>query len=173
MIRAVRTEDSPGLVEIYGPIVRDTAISFEIEAPTIEGFVARIEHVTATDPWLVCERAGAITGYAYATSFRSRPAYATTRETTVYVHPTHQRQGVGRSLMTALLKELTDRGACLAIAVIALPGAEGEPRGRPPAISPASVELHESLGFRRAGTLNRVARKFDTWWDEGFWQLDL
>ena len=60
--------------------------------------------------------------------------------------------------MVRLLDEIRACGAQLAVAVIALP-------------NDASVALHESLGFRHVGTLHSVARKFDEWHDEGFWEL--
>ena len=160
LIRHAEPDDAAALLAIYAPVVRETAISFEFEPPSASEFAARIERVTACDPWLVLERSGEIAGYAYAGDFRSRPAYATTRETTLYVDPAHRRAGVGRALLSALLAEIDRRGARLAVAVIALPN---EP----------SVALHESLGFIRTGTLHQVARKFDTWYDEGFWELQL
>jgi phosphinothricin acetyltransferase len=159
-IRPVRSSDAAAIRAIYAPIVTGTAVSFELEVPSTDEMAARIERVTATDPWLVLERGGNLAGYAYATGFRSRAAYATTRETTVYVHPDHQGCGVGRALMEALLADVARRGTRLAVAVIALP-------------NDASVALHESLGFTRAGTLHGVARKFDAWQDEGFWELRL
>jgi len=160
LIRDAETTDVAAMLDIYTPIVRDTAISFEIEAPTQQDLAGRLERITATDPWLVLEHHGELAGYAYSSSFRARPAYATTRETTVYVHPDHHGQGVGRALMAALLDEITERGARLAVAVIALP-------------NEASIALHEALGFTGVGTLHDVARKFDTWWNEGFWELRL
>ena len=159
-IRDARPSDAAALLAIYAPVVRDSAVSFEYEPPTEAEFAGRIERVMALDPWLVLERDGAIAGYAYATDFRGRAAYAATRETTVYVHPDHRRGGVAQALMEALLDEITRRGARLAIAVITLPN---EP----------SVALHEALGFRYVGTLHDVGRSFDTWHDEGFWELRL
>lgn len=160
LIRSAHAGDAAALLAIYAPVVRESATSFELDPPSETEFAARIERVTATDPWLVLEREGEIAGYAYATGFRGRPAYATTRETTVYVHPAHHRAGVGRALMVALLGEVRRRGARLAVAVIALP-------------NDASVALHEALGFTHVGTLHQVARKFDTWHDEGIWELRL
>lgn len=160
-IRTARPADARALLEIYGPVVRETAISFEFEPPTEADLARRIARVIADDdPWLVLEIEGAVAGYAYASGFRGRPAYATTRETTVYVDPRHHRSGVGRTLMVRLLEEIRERGARLAVAVIALP-------------NEASVALHESLGFRHVGTLHAVARKFGEWHDEGFWELSL
>ncbi len=159
-IRNARAADAVAILEIYAPIVRDSAISFEFEPPSESEMADRIERVTATDPWLVLESDGTIVGYAYATEYRSRPAYAATRETTVYVHADHRRSGAGRQLMTALLTEVARRGAVTAVAVIGLP-------------NDASVSLHESLGFVHAGTIHRVARKFERWHHEGYWVLAL
>jgi L-amino acid N-acyltransferase YncA len=159
-IRPAEPTDAAALLAIYTPVVRQTAISFELEPPTEAAFAARIERVTATDPWLVLERDGAVAGYAYATDFRGRAAYAATRETTVYVHPDHRRTGVARRLMVALLDEMARRGAHVAVAVIALP-------------NPASVALHEALGFSYVGTVHEAGSKFGTWHDEGFWEQRL
>lgn len=156
-IRSAHPADAASLLAIYGPVVRDSTISFELDPPTEEEFTERIRQ---TDPWLVLERDADIAGYACASQFRNRPGYAATRETTVFVHPDHHRSGAAHELMTALLANLTDRGAHLALAVIALPN---EP----------SVALHEALGFTLAGTLHQVGRKFGRWHDEGFWQLPL
>ncbi len=158
LVRDADPSDAGAFLAIYAPVVRESAISFELEPPTEAEFAERIRRVTATDPWLVLERDGEIAGYAYATHFRGRPAYAATRETTVYVHPDHHRTGVARELMTALLDEIARRGAHLAIAVIALP-------------NKPSVALHEALGFRHVGTIHDAGRKFDEWHDEGIWEL--
>lgn len=156
LIRQARPADADAIVRIYSPLVTDSAISFEIEPPSTTEMKTRMSSIATTDPWLVLESAGEIAGYAYASDFRHRPSYASTRETTVYVHPDHHRRGVGRTLMMALLSEIAARGAHLAVAVIALP-------------NDASIRLHESLGFSHVGTFHEVARKFDRWHDEGHW----
>ena len=159
-IRSAQVSDAAEMLAIYAPFVTHSAISYELEPPTEAEFAAKIERNTAIGPWLVMARGGDIAGYAYASEFRSRDGYATTRETTVYVHPDHHRAGVGRELMTALLDEIARRGARMAIAVIGLP-------------NEASVALHEALGFTYVGTLHDVARKFASWHDEGFWEMRL
>jgi len=99
-------------------------------------------------------------GYAYAGLFRSRPAYEWTVEVTVYVHPAHRRKGVARTLYTSLLEGLRVQGYRTALAVIALP-------------NPASVTLHERLGFRPIGVFHNVGYKLDAWHDVGWWELEL
>ena len=39
--------------------------------------------------------------------------------------------------------------------------------------NPASVALHEAVGFRHVGTLGEVGRKFGRWIDTAWFQLDL
>lgn len=157
-VRDAEEADAAACAEIYAPIVRDTPISFELTEPGAEEFVARIARVQQTDPWLVATFDDMVVGYAYAADFRSRAAYAGSRETTVYVHEGHRGRGVGSALMRRLLADLRARGAHVAIACIALP-------------NDGSVMLHERLGFTAAGVFRESGRKFDRWYDVGFWEL--
>jgi L-amino acid N-acyltransferase YncA len=160
MIRLAREADAAQMLAIYAPVVRETAISFELEPPTEDEFRQRIRNVLEYAPWLVCEDNGDILGYAYASRFRPRAAYQWTVEVTVYVHPDRHRRGVGRALYMALLECLRLQGYCTAVAVIALP-------------NPASVALHESLGFAHIGVFHAVGYKHGQWHDVGWWELAL
>lgn len=160
VIRTATAADAAEILDIYAPIVEGSAISFELAPPGIEEFADRIATVMEENPWLVMEHEGVIVGYAYATVFRSRAAYFHTRESSVYVHPGHHRNGVGRELMLALLEELSARGTHRVVAGATLP-------------NDGSAALHESLGFRYVGTFHEVGRKFDRWHDVGFWELSL
>ncbi len=159
-IRSATPGDAAAILAIYRPIVEGSAISFELEPPGIEEFAERMTTVMEDNPWLVKEDDGLITGYAYATLFRSRAAYSHTRESSVYVHPDHHRKGVGLELMQALIEELTARGVHRVVAGATMP-------------NPGSASLHESLGFRDVGTFYEVGRKFGHWHDVGFWELAL
>src|SRR5213593_2199180 len=130
VIRLAGEADAEAVQAIYAPYVRDTAISFETEPPTVEEMGRRIRSVLEHAPWLVCERDGVVIGYAYAGRFHARAAYQWTVEVTVYVHRAHHRAGVGRALYTALLDALRLQGFRVAVGIIALP-------------NPGSVELHE------------------------------
>lgn len=160
IVRPAEVADVPAMCDIYAPLVASTAVSFETDPPTIEEMTRRLEATVGPDAWLVIEVDGSLAGYAFSASFRSRPAYASTRETTVYVHASHRGRGVGRALLAALIGVLRDGGAHRAVAAISLP-------------NPESIALHEGLGFTHVGTFNEVGRKFDRWQDVGFWELDL
>lgn len=157
-IRHATTDDAAACAMIYAPVVRDTSISFEFDPPDAAEFAARITRVQQTDAWFVGVRGDQIVGYAYATEFRARAAYAASRETTVYVHNDHHGTGVGSALMRRLLAELREQGAHVAIAGITLP-------------NDGSVALHERLGFTPVGVFRESGRKFDAWHDVGFWEL--
>jgi phosphinothricin acetyltransferase len=140
------------LREIYRPYVETTAVSFELEVPSIEEFQQRISVAVEGWSWLVAEVDGRPVGYAYASAHRARAAYRTSVETSAYVHDDHQRRGIGRALYTQLLNELGERGFASAFAGITLP-------------NDASVGFHESLGFEPIGVFPRVGRKFGAWHD--------
>ena len=165
-LRLATEADAPGLLAIYGPVVRDTAISFELDGPSLEEMRTRVRTTLEQWPWLVAEdvapaRSGPpLLGYAYAGPFRARPAYRWTVETTVYVHAECQRRGVGFALYTALLEILRAAGYRNVIGGITLP-------------NPSSVALHERLGFRHVGTFPAAGFKLGCWHDVGFWRVDL
>ncbi len=159
-IRLAREADAAEMLQIYAPVVRDTPISFELEPPSEGEFRARIRNTLVRTPWLVCEADGHIRGYAYAGSFRPREAYQWAAEVTVYVHPEAHRRGVGRALYASLFACLRLQGFRSAVAVIALP-------------NPASVAIHEDMGFKPVGVYEGVGYKLGRWHDVGWWQLEL
>jgi len=158
MIRAATVADAGAIAAIYAPHVLGGIATFETDPPDPAGIARRM---TATaHPWLVVEADGIVAGYAYASPFHPRAAYARTAETSIYLADSAQGRGIGRALYAALLDALAAGAHAQAIARIALP-------------HPASVRLHEALGFCAAGVLARVGWKFDRWIDVGFWQRGL
>jgi len=156
-IRLATADDAPSVHAIYAPIVRDTAISFEYEVPSVEEMRGRIERVLAAGfPWLVAERAGGTSGYAYASTFRTRRAYAWTAETSIYVDPDHHGRGVGRVLYSRLLDLLELQGYRSAYGGATVP-------------NPASEGLHRALGFEQIGYQPRVGYKLGAWHDVVWW----
>ena len=103
LIREATADDATAIADIYGPIVRDTFISFESEAPSEDDFRARIAGVTAQYPWLVCEIDGDVVGYAYGSKLRERSAYRWSTEMTVYIAEGHRGDGVGRALSVSVI----------------------------------------------------------------------
>ncbi|MEM7288751.1 MAG: arsinothricin resistance N-acetyltransferase ArsN1 family B [Pseudomonadota bacterium] len=159
-IRAANSDDAEGVLDIYKPIVENTAISFETEVPTIDEIAQRISNALISHAYLIAESADAVTGYAYASQFRPRAAYAKSAEVTVYVHERAKGKNVGKKLYELLFAELRQRGFNSALAGICLPNA-------------ASIALHKSTGFERIGVFREVGFKFGKWHDVEWWQKPL
>jgi phosphinothricin acetyltransferase len=160
VIRPATPADAPAICRIYNPYVTGTVVTFETAPVAPETMAARIRKVTAGHPWLAWEEDGDLLGYAYASPWKEREAYRFSVETTVYVAGDARGRGIGTGLYRALLPALRDRGFHTALAGIALP-------------NPASVALHEKLGFAQAARLPQVGRKLDRWVDVGYWALVL
>jgi phosphinothricin acetyltransferase len=157
-IRLAAEDDAGQIQEIYSPIVSHTATSFEMEPPTVDEIRRRILDTLTAFPWLVCEHQGAVLGYAYASKHRTRAAYQWSVDVSVYIRAETRRRGLGRVLYSALFPILRLQGFYNAYAGIALP-------------NPASIGLHESLGFTPVGVYQSVGYKLGKWHDVGWWHL--
>jgi L-amino acid N-acyltransferase YncA len=164
-IRLATASDAGPVRAIYAPVVEATAISFELDVPSEDEMAARITGRQPAHPWLVAvgdDAVGenAVLGYAYAGRFSGRAAYDWSVETSVYVAAAAQGRGVGRSLYAALLAVLSAQGYRQAMAGIALP-------------NPASISLHEKVGFAPVGVYRGAGWKLGTWHDVSWWQRAL
>ena len=159
-IRLATADDGEAVAAIYRPVVADTAISFETTLPDRHEMTRRIAETLPSYPWLVCDVDGRTAGYAYASRHRVRGAYQWSVDTSVYIGEDHRRRNIGRGLYTSLFAILAAQGYFNAFAGIALP-------------NPASVALHEAMGFEPIGVYRRVGYKLDRWHDVGWWQLML
>ncbi|MEY2931861.1 MAG: hypothetical protein RL033_2610 [Pseudomonadota bacterium] len=159
-IRFASADDAAGVAAIYAPNISGSVISFEAVPPTTEQMRERITSTLAQTPWLVCEREGQLLGYAYASPHMERAAYLWSLNVSVYVAPGCRRQGVGRALYASLFALLQLAGYYAAHAGVTLP-------------NPASVGLHESVGFVPIGVFRAVGFKLGAWQDVGWWQLEL
>ncbi len=130
---------------IYAHYVASGVATFDEVAPDVSAWSVKAGSVVARGlPFLVAEVGGEVSGFAYASYWRPRPAYRHTVEDTVYVAPSRLRRGVGRLLLDALIESCRKAGMEQVIAVIADTG------------DPASEALHRSAGFHDAGRLAGV-----------------
>lgn len=158
-IRKVNPEDAEALLEIYAYYVRETAVTFEYEVPSLEEFHSRIEVTLEKYPYLAAEEDGRILAYAYAGTFKGRAAYDWSVETTIYVDRGARRQGIGERLLNALERALARQGILNAYACIGVPrDAEDE------YLTFDSVRFHEKMGYCLAGTFRSCGCKFGRWY---------
>jgi phosphinothricin acetyltransferase len=146
----------------YAHYVLHSVFSFELEPPSVDEISRRHEEIIAAGlPFLVAEMDGRIVGYAYASTYRLRPAYAYTVEDSVYVDPATTGQGIGHDLLQLLIARCEALDLRQMIAVI------GDSANKP------SIRLHERLGFRHVGVLSDVGWKQDRWLDTILMQRQL
>jgi L-amino acid N-acyltransferase YncA len=158
LIRLAGARDAEAIAAIYRPYVESSWISFEEAAPDAAEIAARMAN--PLQPWLVAELGGRVVGYASTSALRGRSAYRWSVETGLYLEPAVQGRGIGRQLLEAHLRLLQQQGFVTAIAGISLP-------------NPASVALHEKLGFTAIGVERGVGFKLGAWVDVARWQRDL
>lgn len=162
-IRAARPADVAAITAIYREAVATGTASFELAAPDQVEMRARMEAITAAGyPYLVAEADGLVAGYAYASAYRTRPAYRFTVENSVYVAPGMQRRGIGGRLLDALIGAAAECGYRRMIAIIG----DG-------ANQSGSVALHRRAGFEPVGTLQAVGWKNGRWLDTLIMQRQL
>ncbi len=160
-IRIATGDDAADIAAGYAPFVTDSAVSFETEAPDAQEIARRIESGGTLHPWLVIDGpSGELGGWASASAFRPRAAYRFAVETSIYLLPGAQGFGLGRRLYSALIELLIAQGFTQAIAAITLP-------------NPASVALHQRLGFEIAGTYRDIGFKQGEWRSVALWQRPL
>lgn len=160
MIRNATIDDCPAISNIYNHYVLNTVVTFEEEPVQPIQMVKRVTEVQGKYVWLVYEQDGQITGYAYASAWKTRAAYRHTVEASVYLDPACTGKGMGKKLYAALLKRLEALNVHTVIGGVALP-------------NEASVRLHEGLGFRPMGHFREVGYKFGKWVDVGYWDIIL
>ncbi len=158
-IRTANTADAERLLEIYDYYVRNTAISFEYETPSLGEFAGRMERTLEKYPYLVLVRDGIIEGYAYAGPFKGRAAYGWSCEISIYLDRNARKCGLGRMLSEALERELKKMGILNLYGCIAYPEKEDE------YLTTNSADYHRHLGFETVGVFRRCAYKFGRWYN--------
>ncbi len=162
VIRDVADDDMEAVREIYSHHVLEGLASFEEVPPDVAEMTRRRDVLLEQGyPYRVAVRDGRVKGYAYASSYRPRPAYRHTVENSVYVDVNTHRQGIGRKLLEDLIEKCTAMGYRQMVAII------GDSDNHP------SISLHAQQGFEVTGTQPSVGFKFGRWVDSVIMQRPL
>ncbi|MEU6511609.1 N-acetyltransferase family protein [Streptomyces sp. NPDC046942] len=154
VVRPATPSDLRAVADIYTHYVRHSVATFEETPPAVAHWEGRLTDLRARElPFLVAESDSAVTGFAYASPWRPKPAYRHTVEDTVYLAPDATGQGLGTALLEAVITACARAGMRQMIAVIADTGSD------------ASRALHRRSGFTDAGHLVRVGHKHGRWID--------
>jgi L-amino acid N-acyltransferase YncA len=161
LIRNAIERDAEAIARIYNPYILKSIITFEEAIVTAEEIAKRMAEVTGANlPYLLAEINGEVIGYAYASKWKPRSAYRFAVESTIYLESDYAGMGLGTNLYQALLGQLRERGIHTVIGGVALP-------------NPASIRLHEKLGFTKVAEFREVGFKFSKWINVGYWELKL
>jgi L-amino acid N-acyltransferase len=157
VIRLAERRDAEGIRAIHNHYVNESTAMLDLVPRTLDEQVEWIDEHSGGHPAVVavirCEDgAERVVGFGSLSPFRSRPAYATTVENSVYVLAEHQRGGIGRMLLDELVRLAQTHGFHSVIARIA---GDNEP----------SIALHAACGYEIVGTEREVGRKFGRWID--------
>jgi L-amino acid N-acyltransferase YncA len=156
--REATENDLDAIAAIYSHEVEHSIATFDLEPPDRQYWLDKLAGDHPGDHLLVAvDEDDTVVGYAYSWSYRPRPAYSLTRETSIYLDSKVRGKGVGKILYPALLQTMAISGVHTAVALVALP-------------NPGSQALHEACGFELVGTMREVGYKFDQWISVAWYQ---
>ena len=158
-VRGAAIEDAGRILEIYDYYVKNTAVTFEYDTPSIEEFQERMRKTMQRYPYLVVLKDDIIEGYAYAGQLKDRAAYGWSCEVTIYLARSVQKCGMGRILYEALQNALRDMGITNMYACIGYPEVDDE------YLSTNSADFHAHLGFAQVGEFHKCGYKFGRWYN--------
>ena len=156
-IRPASRGDVADMLAISNANAATSHANFAIDPEALDDWLAEWDAWTPRYPTFVASADGRVIGFARATPWKGRCAYAFTVATAVYVDPDFHGRGIARRLYDAFLAAAASNGFHTAVAGIALP-------------NDASVALHERCGSEYVGTFKENGFKFDRWWDVAYYQ---
>lgn len=159
-LREAEYKDLPAILAIYNEVVKTSAVTFDLKVQTVAEREEWFFGFNEDHPFLVATAEGKVIGYGYLATFRKKPAYSRTVESSIYVDHAFRRKGVAQLLMKALIRKAKALGHHVIVAGIAND-------------SKPSAELHRKLGFEKIGCFKEVGHKFGEWQDVCFYQLIL
>ncbi len=151
-VRLAGPGDAEAIRAIYNLEVTESTVTFDLVPRTVADQLAWLAEHEGVHPAIVAEMDGEVVGFGSLAPYRSRPAYATNVENSVYVRRDRRGLGCGRAVLSELLRLATVHGFHTVMARI-VGGHE------------ASISLHRACGFQLVGVEREVGRKFGRWLD--------
>lgn len=153
-LRLAAPSDAEAIRAIYNHEIVSGTSTFDLTPRSLADQVAWLERHRGAHPAVVAisEDSGAVLGFGALSPFRSRPAYATTVEDSVYVASGERGGGVGRAILQELVRLGSDHGFHAVMARIV-------------GHNDVSIGLHRTCGFELVGTEREVGRKHGRWLD--------
>lgn len=161
ILRPFNIKDVPAITAIYAHYVAHSTVTFDTEPPSQDTIGEKFKAMVALNhPVIIAQRDDKILGYAYASTYRDRPAYRFTCEDTLYLAPEATGLGLGSILLEQLITDAQNFGFRQMLGVIEASAAP-------------SIALHKKFGFEINGRYPELGYKFDRWLDILHMQLQL
>lgn len=158
-IRPAILEDMPFVLEIVNYEIRNTTAIWDYDIRSLsQQETIFFEKQEKKFPLIVALKDEKVVGFGTYGTFRAKIGYRFTVEHSVYVHPTFHGNGIGSTLLKALIEIAKTQKLHTMIGVI-----DSENHG--------SIAFHHKLGFETVGHLKQTGFKFDRWLDSVFVQL--
>lgn len=156
IVRDAVDADMPKCRDLYNALIDSTTVAWTEQAQTLRQRQAWFGRQQRDGyPVLVAEDSAGVVGFAAYGSFRGSgkwPGYRHTVEHTIHVDRDWWGQGVGRSLMEALIAR-----AQLSDVHVMVGAVDGD--------NVDSIRFHERLGFVEVARMPEVGHKFGRWLD--------
>ena len=147
-IRDFRSDDWPEVDRIFREGIETGNATFETEVPSWEAW----DSAHLARHRLVAERDGLVAGWIALAPVSPRECYAGVAEVSAYVGVEARGEGIGASLLTAVI-DSSERAGIWTLQTGVFPENEG------------SLRLLRRFGFRAVGTQERIGRLHGVWRD--------
>jgi phosphinothricin acetyltransferase len=160
-LRLAALADAEPIRQMYNHEVLNTTATFDLVPRTLEDQQQWIAErngafaaIVAVEPEAL---GGEVVGFGSLSPYKERAAYRTSVEDSVYVRRDRHGLGIGKLIVSELLRIAAASGFHAVFARIS-------------AASDASIALHKSCGFELVGIEREVGRKFNRWLDVAIMQ---
>ena len=160
MIRDATEQDLRPILEIYNDAILTTSATFDLEPVSLEARRVWFYDHGEQYSLVVAEIGGIVLGYCCVSPYAKKAGYSKTVELSVYVHRNHRNKGIGKSLVSEIIKRSRKLGYDAIVS-----GISGSNYG--------SEILHRKAGFELRGYLKQLGYKFSSWQDVAFYELIL
>ncbi len=145
-------DDAEAIRSIYNVEVTESTVTFDLVPRSLAAQQVWLAEHAGVYPAVVAVEEGSVVAFGSLGPYRSRPAYATTVEDSVYVRRDRRGRGAGRAVLSELVRLASGHGFHAVM-------------GRIVGGHQASIALHRALGFELVGVEREVGRKFGRWLD--------
>ena len=157
-IRPYQIEDTAAILEIINYNILNSTALYDYEPRNLAQQIAIFEDkISKGFPIIVAKVDNTIAGFGYYSEFRFRAAYQFTGEHSVYADNRYTGKGVGKVLLTELIRLAKAQKLHTMIGVI-----DSE--------NTTSIAFHKKFGFEEAGFIKESGYKFDRWLHSVFMQ---